>query len=262
MDKSVFKVTAMDCAAEESLVRLALDAVPSVQALEFDLSVRQVAVYHLGDLTNLTSAMDRLGLGASHIQTTQSDVPAGKASDQRRLLWTVLLINLAFFVIEMTTGLISRSMGLVADSLDMLADALVYGVSLLAVGTTVSRKKAVAKWSGYLQGLLAFVGFAEVVRRFFGLESLPDYRVMIGVSVLALVANSVCLYLLTRSKDKEAHMQASMIFTSNDIIINLGVISAGILVMWLDSGLPDLLIGTAVFMIVVRGAMRILALSK
>tara|TARA_R110001592_G_scaffold331926_1_gene615070 strand:- start:1138 stop:1926 length:789 start_codon:yes stop_codon:yes gene_type:complete len=262
MDKSVFKVTAMDCAAEESLVRMGMDAVPSVQALEFDTSARQVAVYHLGDLKSVVSAMDRLGLGASHIQTTQSDAPASNASDQRRLLWTVLLINLAFFAIEMTTGLISRSMGLVADSLDMLADALVYGISLLAVGTTVSRKKGVAKWSGYLQALLALVGFAEVVRRYFGVESLPDYQVMIGVSVLALIANGVCLYLLTRSKEKEAHMQASMIFTSNDIIINLGVITAGVLVMWLDSSLPDLLIGTIVFIIVMRGAIRILALSK
>ena len=58
MDKSVFKVTAMDCAAEESLVRMGMDAVPSVQALEFDTSARQVAVYHLGDLKSVVSAMD------------------------------------------------------------------------------------------------------------------------------------------------------------------------------------------------------------
>lgn len=49
--------------------------------------------------------------------------------------------NIAFFLIEMSTGIISRSMGLVADSLDMLADALVYGMSLMAVGAVVARKK-------------------------------------------------------------------------------------------------------------------------
>jgi Co/Zn/Cd efflux system component len=174
----------------------------------------------------------------------------------------VLLVNFGFFAIEMAAGLISRSMGLIADSLDMLADALVYGLSLLAVGTTVTRKKAVAKWSGYFQAVLALGGFIEVLRRFFGFTELPDYRTMIIVSVLALIANIICLLLLQQTRDREAHIQASMIFTSNDIIINVGVIAAGVLVSWLGSNVPDLLVGGVVFLIVTRGAVRILALAK
>ena len=57
-------------------------------------------------------------------------------------------------------------------------------------------------------------------------------------------------------------MQASMIFTSNDIIINLGVITAGVLVLWLDSSLPDLIVGAIVFVIVTLGAVRILRLAR
>jgi len=74
---------------------------------------------------------------------------------------------------------------------------------------------------------------------------------MIVVSILALAANGLCLYLLQKSKSKEAHMQASMIFTSNDVIINLGVITAGLLVHWLNSNKPDLIIGTIVFVLVI-----------
>ena len=85
---------------------------------------------------------------------------------------------------------------------------------------------------------------------------------MIVVSVFALIANGFCLYLLQKSKSKEAHMRASMIFTSNDVIINLGVIIAGFLVLLLRSGIPDLVIGTIVFVLVVIGAIRILKLSK
>ena len=44
-----------------------------------------------------------------------------------------------------------------------------------------------------------------------------------------------------------------MIFTSNDIIINTGVILAGILVLLTQSKYPDLIIGSIVFLIVVRG---------
>ena len=74
--------------------------------------------------------------------------------------------------------------------------------------------------------------------------------------------NVICLYLLQKSTSKEAHMQASMIFTSNDVIINSGVIIAGIMVYLLKSSYPDLIIGGVVFVIVARGAYRILKLAK
>lgn len=85
---------------------------------------------------------------------------------------------------------------------------------------------------------------------------------MIIISGLALMANSVSLYLLQKSKSEEAHMKATMIFTSNDIIINTGVIAAGILVLLTQSRFPDLIIGAIVFIIVVRGALSILKLGK
>ena len=183
-------------------------------------------------------------------------------SEQRKVLIIVLVINLAFFLIEMTTGLISKSMGLIADSLDMLADSLVYAVSLFAVGGTIVRKKRAATVAGYLQLTLAGLGFFEVVRRFIFNQGLPDYSTMILVSAFALLANTVCLYLLHSVQNKEAHIKASMIFTSNDVIINLGVIMAGVLVNWFDSNRPDLIIGAIVFYIVIRGALRILKLGR
>lgn len=55
-------------------------------------------------------------------------------------------------------------------------------------------------------------------------------------------------------------MQASMIFTSNDVIINLGVITAGVL--GFGSGICDLVISATVFVIVMLGAVRILRLAQ
>jgi Co/Zn/Cd efflux system component len=174
----------------------------------------------------------------------------------------VLGINFTFFAVEMTTGWISHSMGLVADSLDMLADSIVYGLSLFAVGAAISRKKKVAKISGYFQMGLATLGFAEVLRRFFSTSETPLFQWMIIVSILALAGNLVSLWLINKAKSKEAHMQASAIFTSNDIIVNGGVILAGVLVYLLNSKWPDLVIGGIVFTFVMRGAVRILKLSK
>lgn len=153
-------------------------------------------------------------------------------------------------------------MGLVADSLDMLADALVYGMSLMAVGAVIAKKKRVALISGYLQILLATLGLSEVIRRFLGFEIMPEFKTMIIISLLALLANSICLWLLQRTKSKDAHIRASVIFSANDVIINIGVIIAALFVWWLESNIPDLIIGIVVFLVVIRGAIRILKLAK
>lgn len=253
----------MDCPSEENLIRIKLDEFSAVKSLRFDLAERKLEVFHNGELNKIENALNELNLGSRLLETVDSDeTEFAEETNQRKLLWAVLAINFAFFVIEMTTGLISRSMGLIADSLDMLADSFVYAISLFAVGGTFTRKKRIAKLAGYFQITLALIGFIEVVRRFFGVEAMPDFRTMIFVSILALIANGICLYLLQKSKSQEAHMQASMIFTSNDVIINLGVITAGILVNWLDSNKPDLIIGTIVFVVVFQGAIKILKLGK
>lgn len=58
---------------------------------------------------------------------------------------------------------------------------------------------------------------------------------MIIVSIFVLLGNLISLWLINQAKSKEVHMQASAIFTSNDIIVNGGVILAGVLVYFLNS---------------------------
>ncbi|WP_394751069.1 cation transporter [Spongiimicrobium salis] len=264
MYKTIFEITKMDCPSEENLIRMKLDGISSITHLDFDIPKRELTIFHLGEIDQIESSILELNLGGKKIlteKTNQTDF--GEKIDQKKLLWTVLGINFTFFLVEMTAGSISKSMGLIADSLDMLADSFVYGISLFAVGGTLTRKKRIAQLAGYFQITLAIIGFIEVLRRFFGREKLPDFSTMIIISILALIANGICLYILQKSKNKEeAHMKASMIFTSNDVIINLGVIIAGVLVNGLNSSIPDLIIGTIVFILVIQGAFRILKLSK
>jgi Co/Zn/Cd efflux system component len=264
MHKTLFEIKEMDCPSEETLIRMKLDGISSIANLDFDIPNRTLMVFHTGEIGQIEKAVIELNLGGKKISTEQTEqTHFEEYKNQRKLLWTVLGINFGFFIIEMTTGLISKSMGLVADSLDMLADSFVYGLSLFAVGGTLIKKKRIAKMAGYFQIALAIIGFAEILRRFFGNEKLPDFKTMIIVSIFALIANGICLYLMHKSKSKEeAHMKASMIFTSNDVIINLGVVTAGLLVHWLHSEKPDLIVGTIVFIMVIQGAIRILKLSK
>ncbi|MBZ9786023.1 cation transporter [Psychroflexus sp. CAK57W] len=264
MNKTTFHISQMDCSSEEQMIRMKLEGFDEVKQLIFDISNRKLEVYHTTGVEDIHQAIHELGLKDELKGTEEAELPiAGDdEAQQRNILWWVLGINFTFFVVEMTTGWISNSMGLIADSLDMLADSIVYGLSLLVVGSTAIRKKKVAKASGYFQMALALIGFSEVLRRFFSDSETPLFQFMIIVSVFALLGNLVSLWLINKNQSKEAHMQASAIFTSNDIIVNGGVILAGSLVYFLNSKWPDLVIGGLVFAFVIQGAFRILKLSK
>lgn len=264
MKKTTFNVSQMDCPSEEQLIRMKLEQLEDIFSLEFDIPKRELIVYHKLDDALILNELEKLKLGTKIILTEEVNDIKKESNQlvQKKTLIIVLLINFTFFIVEIITGFISNSMGLVADSLDMLADSIVYALALFAVGATILIKKKIAKFAGIFQIILATIGIAEVIRRFLGNEKLPDFQTMIVVSIFALIANIICLYLLQKAKSKEAHMQASMIFTSNDIIINSGVILAGILVLLLNSALPDLIIGSLVFLVVLRGAFRILKISK
>ncbi|HAJ34567.1 MAG TPA: cation transporter [Chloroflexi bacterium] len=254
----------MDCAAEEQLVRMHLSSIADVKRLAFDLSQRTVVVTHTGSNAVIERMMHELNLGASLVGHSQIDKMEPSIDDdrQRKSLIIVLLINATLFAVELATGIVANSMGLVADSLDMLADTLVYGMSLFAVGKALQHKKRVAQISGYFQLGLALFGLVEVVRRFLGAGDEPNFALMIGISLLALTGNVASLLVLQRAANHEVHMKASWIFTTNDVLVNIGVILAGVLVFMTGSKIPDLLVGAVVFCLVAYGAFRILKLSR
>lgn len=183
------------------------------------------------------------------------------AAVEKKTLVLLLAINAGMFVVELGVGLIANSMGLIADSLDMLADAGVYTAALLAVGSTMRRKTHAATVSGVLQLTLG-IGLAFEIARRAVQGSEPVSVLMIAVSAAALCANTACVFLLRKHREGEIHMRASWIFSTTDVQVNVGVILAGVLVMLTGSALPDLVIGLAIVVIVVRGGIRILRQAK
>lgn len=266
---STYRVPKMDCPSEERMIRLALESVPQLRSLRFDLTQRQLQAVHDGSAEPLTARLTPLGLGAtlaSTVPASEEDVDSeeselDEASElEARTLKLLLAINGVMFVVELVMGLIAQSTGLIADSLDMFADAAVYGLALYAVGKAVQHKVRAAHMAGWLQMALAIGALTEVGRRFL-LGSEPQSGLMMGIAGLALVANVSCLWLISQQRDRGAHMQASWIFSSNDVLANVGVIIAGALVAWTHSPYPDLVIGTVIGLVVLNGARRILALK-
>lgn len=181
----------------------------------------------------------------------------GVADLERRTLRILLMINGFMFVGEFVAGWVADSTGLLADSLDMLADAFVYGIALYAVGKGSGAQVKAASVGGVLQLVLGIGILFEVIRRLiFGSE--PVSPLMMGVGVIALVANLICLSLISRHRHGGVHMRASWIFSANDVIANAGVIISGGLVMLFENRLPDLLIGAVIATVVARGGVTIL----
>lgn len=184
-----------------------------------------------------------------------------KSREESRVLIILLLINAVMFIAEFVFGWLSESTGLIADSLDMLADALVYGAGLYAVGKSLRIKANSAMLSGCLQMTLGIGVLLDIIRRTI-MGSEPDSLFMISVSLVALIANVICLVLLAKHKDGEVHMRATWIFTKNDVIANLGVITAGVLVAYFSSAIPDLTIGCIISAVIIRGSIQIMNEAK
>jgi len=184
-----------------------------------------------------------------------------KNKAQRKILRILFAVNAAMFIIGIIAGTLARSTALVADSLDMFADAAVFGISLYVIGKSQAKKARAAFLSGIFQTTLACFVLVEVVRRaIFGSE--PESSLMMGIAFLSLIVNSYCMFLMAKHRHEEVHMRSSWTFLSNDVIANLGVVIAGLLVNLLNSRFPDLIIGFMISIVVLRGGISIIRDAK
>ena len=259
--RSEFRIPGMDCPSEEQMIRLRLSDMDPIQ-LEFDLPGRRLIVTHQDSADEVLKRLLPLGFGAELVASVSQKTPSPTTLDQSgqtRTLWILLGINGLMFVLECLAGWFGRSAGLLADGIDMFADATVYGVSLYAVNRAPAYKQSAATLAGLTQIILALGSLIEVARRAWA-GTYPDEAVMIGFSFLALAANVICLMLISPHRDGGVHMRASYIFSANDVLANLGVIVAALLVGWTGQPAFDWLVGSIISVIVLTGAVRILRL--
>ncbi len=265
MYKSTYIVKKMDCPSEKSMIEMKLSELNYIiKNIDFDFANRKLTIFHTEKNDKITTLIDELNLKSSleNIEEVKEQHFSNDNNKQKKLLITVLAINFWFFVLEFWFWVFSNSMWLIADSLDMLSDASIYFISLFAIWWTILIKKRIARVAGILQIILAVIWMIEIIRRFLTPELSIDYRVMIIVSIFALIWNYYSLYLFNKHNSSDAHMRAGQICTSNDLIMNMWVIISWILVYLLNSNIPDLIIWFIVFIIVLRWAFTMLKISK
>ena len=188
-----------------------------------------------------------------------NDCTVDKIRDrQRGTLLIVLGINAVMFLVIAGAALYSNSTALLADSFDNLGDALTYGLSLYVVFRGTSAKAKVALFKGILILVGAFVVAAQVIYKLI-VPSMPIFEVMGIFSLVGLVANSACLFLLWRHRFEDVNMSSVWECSRNDIAANLSVFVAAGAVWFAGSGWPDIAVAIALVWFLVRSSVRVIS---
>lgn len=179
----------------------------------------------------------------------------------RRILWIALVLNGAMFLIEGTAGLLAGSRALQADAVDFLGDGANYALSLGVAGMAIGWRARAALFKGVT--ILLF-GFAVLGWAIWGLMygSNPEPVAMGVIGLLALAVNVVVAVLLFRYRTGDANMRSVWICSRNDVINNLLVIIAGILVLLAGHGWPDLIVALVMAVLGIAGGWQIIRQAR
>jgi len=187
------------------------------------------------------------------------DVAAMQAR-HRRVLWIVLLINLATFLMMVGASWYSHSSSLLSGALDNLGDAATYLLSLLVVGAGVAAKARVALFKGVLI-LAAAVAVAAQIGWRLAHPQVPLFESMGLAALLNLAANGFCLWLLTPYRNDDVNLASAWECARNDIFEGVSVVLAAGLVALFGAGWPDLLVAIALLVVFLRSALRVLRIA-
>ncbi len=180
-----------------------------------------------------------------------------KNASQKSTLRIALAINLVMFIVIVIAALIGHSSSLLSDSLDNMGDAITYALSLYAVSRSTSLKAKIAVFKG---GLIFLAACAVLVQVIYKLVSpvMPSSEIMGIFSFLGLVANLVCLFLLSRHRHDDVNMSSVWACSRNDIASNLSVFIGAWLVWLTSSGWPDIIIALCLIIFLVQSSIKVM----
>jgi Co/Zn/Cd efflux system component len=180
---------------------------------------------------------------------------------QAGTLKVVLAINIVMFVVEAAGGILASSTALLSDSLDNFGDAVTYALSLYAVAQGARVKAKVALVKGALILLAAIAVIVQVAWRA-AHPATPVFEAMGGLSLLALAANGTCLALLWKHRQEDVNMSSVVECSRNDIASNLAVLAAAGGVWLAGAAWPDLVVGVALAILLLRSAVRVIGNAR
>jgi Co/Zn/Cd efflux system component len=180
---------------------------------------------------------------------------------QSATLKIVLAINIVMFFAVAIAALYAKSSALLLDSFDNFGDALTYAISLYAVGMGATTKAKVALLKGSLILFAALIVLGQMLYKL-AHPSIPIFETMGLFSLLGLLGNGICLYLLWRHREDDINMSSVWECSRNDIMSNLAVFLAAIGVWLTSSGWPDLVVATFLAIFLLNSAVRVISSAR
>src|SRR5215217_5992525 len=181
--------------------------------------------------------------------------PEDRARDAayRRVLWVVLAVNAAMFLVEIIAGLAAGSASLQADALDFFADAANYGISLFVVGMALRYRAIAALTKGLSMGAFGLWVIGTVIWHAI-MGTVPEAITMGAVGVAALFANAASFGLLWSYRAGDANMRSVWLCSRNDVVANLAVLLAALGVFGTGTGWPDIVVAAVMASLALQGA--------
>ncbi len=178
----------------------------------------------------------------------------------RRVLWIVLGINAAMFLIEISAGLAAGSASLQADALDFFGDAANYAISLFVVGMALRYRASAALAKGISMAVFGLWVVGTVIWHA-AHGTLPNAFAMGAVGFAALAANAASFSLLWAYRHGDANMRSAWICTRNDVLGNLAVLLAALGVFGTGTGWPDVTVAAIMAGLALQGATLVIRQS-
>jgi hypothetical protein len=86
----------------------------------------------------------------------------GASVRYQRILWLIVALNAAMFIVEIVAGQLAGSVALQADALDFLGDTATYTITILVIGSSLRVRASAALFKGVT---LALMGPTSSARR-------------------------------------------------------------------------------------------------
>ncbi len=268
-----YRITGMDCASCAAKIEGAARKVDGVDHVKVSVA-SQIMTVDVDDprrslpllenaITGLGYQLDRMGdfkvAGSDRGRHDDDSIPnqSHVTPAYKRALWIVVLLNVGYGVVQIIGSVLAGSQALQADALDFLGDGLISFLGLIAVGWGLAARAKAALLQGIFLAVLGAVVVATTTYRVFVMQE-PQTLLMGSLAIVAFIVNVLAALVLIPHRKGDANMRAVWLFSRNDAIGNLAVAAAAVLVWWLSSPWPDLLVAFAVAGLFLQSAWSII----
>ncbi len=240
-----YRVIGMDCAHDAREIEEAARSTGIVGNVRVSVSsqIMTLELVQEGSPEIVTHAVNEIGYQLSPIADAAGEEAeaAHTSPAYRRALWIVILLNVGYGLIEMVGGFLSDSQALKADALDFLGDGMITFLGVIAIGWGLAWRARSALIQGIFLGILGVSVLVNTVMRLAD-GYVPEAELMGAFGIVALIVNVASTVVLLPHRSGDSNVKAVWMFSRNDAIGNLAVVIAAVLVGWLNTAWPDILV--------------------